>query len=174
MAARILSGISIILAVLALLLVLTQPVSITIIKRKNFLLDFNFAFLGFVVDFSNSKKSANKDKGKKQSNPPYTLFIRVLSFCLSGSHLEIRKFNYPKFDSYYENPITNGIISVSVSAILAYLLSSASSYEIASSDDEDDANIYVILHTTLVHLIFTALLYFKETYKIKRKVRARI
>ena len=174
MAARILPGISIILAVLALLLVLTQPVSITIIKSKSILLDFNFAFLGFTIDFSNFNKPRNKDKVKKKSNPPYTLFIRILSFCLSGSHLEIRKFNYPKFDSYYENPITNGIISISVSAILAYLLSSASSYEIANSDDEDDADIYVILHTTLIHLIFTALLYFKETYKIKRKARARI
>ena len=172
MTAWVLPGISIILAVLALLVILTQSVSISVIKRKSILLDFNFTFLAFSLDIGDSDKTKNKTK--KHSNPPFTVIMRVLTFCLSGSHLELRKFNYPRVDLYYKNPFINGVIDGSISAILAYLISSASSYEIADSADEVDADIYVILHTTLIHLIFTALLYLNETYKIRRKARARI
>ena len=164
-----------ILVVFLLLLLLTQTVSITVTKNEYFLLEFNFLFLAFSMDFNKSiDKSSQKKKSNRNDFSSYITIFRLLSFCLSGSHLKLRVFKFPRFEKSSKNALTEGFISIPRAALLSYLINSSSSFEFIEHQSENDSDIDVTVYTPLIHFIFTALLYLKERHKIKRKARTRI
>ena len=168
-----LSAISASIIAIGTLLVLTQTVSISVTKKDKLLLKFNFIFLAFSLDLSNGNSSTQDKRKKRGGNIPYTAIIRLLSYFLSGSHLVIRAFNFPKADPDYANAPIIGTISILRSALIAYFISAAASFEFDKSENDIDFDINAIIYTPFVHLILAALLYLKALYKIKRKKRAR-
>ena len=168
MAAWVLSTAGLFFIALLLLLILTQTVSIRITKKEAFVIDFNFIFIAFSIDTS---KRENKPKDRERS-PSFHAVFRALSFCLSRSHIELRAFNFPDLRRNDGAYLMNGILSISHSALLAYLLSISASYRFADPN-ESDTDIDATLYTPLIHLIISALLYFKERHRIKRKERSR-
>lgn len=164
-----------ILVVLLFLLFLTQTISITIIKNSSFLLEFNFVFLAFSINLNNSNnKNARKKKRKRSSTPSYITIFRLLSFCLSGSHLKLRAFNFPSIKESQKSALTEGLVSIPRAALLSYLINSSASFEFIEHKCDSHTEIDATVYTPLIHLIFTALLYFKERHKIKHKARTKI
>lgn len=150
--------------VLLFILILTQTVSIKITKKEAFAIDFNFIFIAFSID--TSKKEGNKKRRTRSTS--YHAVFSALTFCLSRSHLELRAFNFLDSRLTEGSYPVDGIISISRSALLAYLLSISASYRFTESK-ETDAHIDVTVCTPLIHLIASALLYFKERHRIKHK-----
>ena len=171
----ILSAIGILIIAIATLLVLTQTVSIAISKKDYVLLRFNFTFFAFSLTFGKDDAGTHSKKKRKRNgyNISYFSVIRLITYFLSGSHLTIRAFNFPKADPDHDIAPIIGIISITRSTLLAYLVSTAASFEFSKSESDSYFDIDVVVYTPFIHLIFTALLYLKELYRIKRKRRAR-
>lgn len=168
MAAWILSTIGTIFTVILFLIVITQTVTIKISKCEAFLLEFNFMFLALSLILS--KRDRDVKEKKKKKKPQAAVILRTLAFGLSGSHLELRKFDFPSMSAA---PIFQGLIAIPRSALLAYFINAAASFELSEENVTDDTEICAVIYTPLFHLIFTALFYFKERLKIICKARAR-
>lgn len=168
MAAWILSVIGAIFTVVLILILLTQTVTVKITKGDAFLLEFNFLFLALSLNTRKSNK--NKKKKKKRKVPNTSVILRTLAFGLSGSHLELRKFDFPSMSAA---PIFQGLIAIPRSALLSYFINASASSELQEELEEGDTEINAVIYTPLFHLIFTALFYYKERLKFIRKARAR-
>ena len=167
----ILSFLRIIFIILIILVILTQSVSVKIIKKKDFLLEFNFTFFAFSI--TPGKKDAKKKKKKSQLRErlrTYSLIVKTLKLGLSHSHLKIKAFELASSDGSENTYLTSALLNIPRNTLLAYLDSISASFEY-TPDRSDDAEIDAVIQISLYHLIVTLSYYFKERLKSNHKAR---
>ena len=169
----ILSFLRIIFIILIILVILTQSVSVKILKKKNFLLEFNFTFFAFSIDPGKKER-----KKKKKKNPllerirTYSLVVKTLRLALSHSHLKIKAFNVPSSKGKEITFLALALLNIPRDTLLAYLDSISASFEY-TPHESDDAEIDAIIQISFYHLIVTLVYYFKERLKSNYKARIR-
>ena len=171
-----LSVIEIIIITSIIILVLTEPISVKIIKGDVFLLRFNILFFNFdIIPSKNEDKNKNKSTStlRDRLNKVKTVY-RVLALALSRSRLVI--FSLAPFlptpsEKYYFH---RGIVNVPRAALYAFLESHSASVEVKTSDFYADFPIFIEINTSLLHLLRTLTFYHRETRRNKIEARTRI
>ena len=172
---NLLSFFQIIFIILIILVILTQNVSLKIVKLDNFLLEFNFTFFAFSVIPGKSKK--RKQKNQKKSSPrerllTYSLIIKTLKVGLSRSHLKVKELHLGSPPNSEKAYLVKALLNIPRDTALAYLESISASFEYTPQKNDASADVEAIIYTPLYHLIVTLAYYFKERHKSKHKARA--
>ena len=164
MVAWVLSTLRTIHVVLIIMVILTQPVSVRIVKSDGFLLRFNFMFLSFSVD---AKKDKSNRKRKKRLRT--SAIFKAIKYGLAGSHVEVRSLisDLPKrgADAFF----SAAILSIPRYILLAYLDRRSASLSYPLTEEFNQIPLDVTVNISLLRLIFTAVVYFQEIFKIKLK-----
>jgi hypothetical protein len=149
--------------VLIVLVILTQPVSVHIVKDGAFLLRFNFMFLSFSI---NTKDDRNK---KKKNKVNISAIIKAVKYCLAGSHVEVRSLIAESAVQGTNAFPSDAVINIPRYILLVYLERRSASLSYSPSDEYSQRPLDVTVSTALLRLFFTAVVYFQESFKIKRR-----
>ena len=150
--------------VLIVLVILTQPVSVHIVKDGAFLLHFNFMFLSFLI---NTKDDRNNKKKKNKVN--ISAIIKAVKYCLAGSHVEVRSLIAESTVQGTNAFPSDAVINIPRYILLVYLERRSASLSYSPSDEYSQRPLDVTVSTALLRLFFTAVVYFQESFKIKRR-----
>ncbi len=169
----LLSLLQITFVILILVFISTRKASAHLIWSSDLLLEINFTFFAFILNFS--KKDKKRSNGKRTDGGSkkgrHTVILKTLEYGFSRSCLEVSALRLP--NELVNTPLMKGLAYIPAAAVLIYL--SKIAREIRYSDAPLDRGILVDLtaHAPLFHLVCTLVFYYIECLKSKSKARAR-
>lgn len=171
---NLLSFFQIVFIILIILVILTQNVSVKIVKEKDFLLEFNFTFFAFSVIPGKSEKKERKKRNKSALGErlhTYSLVLKTLKLGLSHSHLKIKALHFGSPPDSEKAFLVKALLNIPRSSLLAYLESISASFEYTPPKSSVHAEVDAVIYIPLYHLIVTLVYYFKKRKESKYKAR---